>query len=440
MNFFKKIFGDQPDSLPQPDLQFGRYTDSYKSTEQYDAWDVSLEKFEEKEYLESYRQFLTYLTDPKEENVIWEEKEGTITFEIFQGSKKIYGSADNKQFQAIAKIAKTKSLHIGFMRRLVEQNFDLKYARFALTPDDEIVIMFNTPTVDNSPYKVYYALKELATQADKQDDLLLDEFENLIPLSNQHIIELPLEEKNIKLEFIRQKIEKTLDLVDNGALSPDRYPGAVAYLMLDLCYRMDFLISPEGYMTDLLERIQRKYFENNGQPTAHKNQYMYKELKKLQKRTKEDYFKEMYRVKSTFGITAPVNLDKIISFIDGEIQNMDWYIDNKHDQVALAIPGYIIGYCLFNYAIPKPILDLFKLYYQIFEPELFEKLGFKERYSNDGMIDKKKVNQAFDRIEKGNKQLYPKLEINSRKLNFSSSPRFAKSYLEMIKNLDLIRS
>ena len=438
MSFFSRLFGNGAEDQPQPDIQFGRYTDSYKTAKQYDAWDVALEKFEDEAYLESYRNFLIYLCDEKEENVTWIEKEGKIEFDFFQGSKKISGVADEKNFRAIAKIAKTKSLNIGFMRRLVEQNFDLRYTRYALDPDDEIVIIFGSPTIDSSPYKLYQALKELATKADKQDDLLLNEFEDLLPLENQHIVPLSDEEKEIKYQFICQKISSIFGIMDNGRLSPGQYTGAMAYLTLDLCYRLDYLISPEGFMTDLFERVHRKYFENDGKPTSQKNQYMRKEFQKLLDRPKEEYFKELYRVKTTFGITVPVNLDKMVSFIDGEIGNMDWYADNRHEEVAMAIPGYIIGYCLFNYATPKPIRELFELYYQITEPAFFKELGFTNSYQQaKGGLDKRAIKRAFDKIEKANKSTYPSLRIETSKIDFSSMPKFAKSFLMMIRVLDL---
>ena len=440
MNFLKSFFNNEPEE--QPDIQFGRYTDSHKSSKQYDAWDLALEKFEEEDFIDSYRNFLNYLRDEKEENVTWTEKDGRIEFEFFQGSKKITGTADKKNFKAIAKIAQTKSLNIGFMRRLIEQNFDLKYTRYALDPDNEIVIIFGSPTIDNSPYKLYQALKELATKADKQDDLLLHEFEDLQPLENQHIVPLSDEEKVVKYEFIIQKITSVFQVMDNGRLSPEQYTGAMAYLLLDLCYRLDYLISPEGFMTDLLERVNRKYFENDGKHTAEKNRQMRKEFQKLLDRPKEEYFEEMYRVKTTFGITVPVNLDKIIDFIDGEIGNMDWYADNRHREVAVAIPGYIIGYCLFNYAVPKPVHALFDLYYRVTEPMFFENLGFTTTYRlpklpPDKHIDKRAVKKAFERIEHENSKTYPNLKINAGIIDFSTGPAFSKSFLKMIRQLDL---
>ena len=440
MGLFDKIFGKNIEFEPQPNIQFGRYTDSYKSTEQYDAWDVSLLKFEEKEYLQSFERFLFYLNDKKKGNVTWSCEDDTIDFQIYQGSKRITGFANNHEFKAVAKVAKTNGLNIGFMRRLVESNFKLKYSKFALDKDNDIVIVFSSYSLDSSRYKLYFALKEVATHADKQDDLLLDEFESLKALDHQHLIDLSIEEKEIKYAFIQQKIEDTLNEIENGRLSSDKYPGAIAYLLLDLCYRLDFLISPEGYMTDLLERLHRKYFGHDGQPTAQKNLAMQKEFMNLQLRSKKDYFKEMYRVKATFGITSPVNLDKIVSFVEGELGNMDWYHENNHEKIALAIPGYIIGYCLFNYAVPKPILDLFILYFHITEPEYFEKLGFTYKYWTDNeKLDSKAIKEAFDRIEHQNKELYTEFSINSSRINFTSLPLFAKTFLNQFRFFDLTK-
>ncbi len=438
MSFFDKIFGKNIETEQQPDIQFGRYTDSYKSAEQYDAWDIALEKFEEKDYLESYSNFFNYLNDKKENNVVWSRQNGSIKFEIFQGSKIIIGEANNKEFRAIAKVVKTESLNIGFMRRLVETNFDLKYSKFALDNDNNIVIVFSTSSLDSSPYKLYFALKELATNADKQDDLLLDEFDSLKALSNTHIKEISTTEKEAKFQFIHEKITSVLEEIDSGKLSPDKYPGATAYLLLDLCFRLDFLISSEGYMTDLLERMQRKYFENDGKATAQKNLAMKKEFSKLLERPKEDYFKEMYQVKATFGITSPVNLDKIVSFINGELGNMDWYHENNHDKVALAIPGYITGYCLFNYAVPKPIRELFLLYFQISESEYFKKLGFTNSYWKDAKtLDSKAIKKALEQIQYANKEIYTKFKINESAIDFASFPVFSKTLLQQFQEFDL---
>ena len=96
-----------------------------------------------------------------------------------------------------------------------------------------------------------------------------------------------------------------------------------------------------------------------------KNANLQKEFNLLLNQPKENLLKGMYQVKASFGITKPVTHDRVVSFIDGELHQMNWYQENGHPKVAMAVPGYIVGYCLFSYAIPKPDKRLFHLYHQI---------------------------------------------------------------------------
>jgi len=442
MNFFDYFFGDNKQQDPPPSIKFGRYTDAYKLGKQYDAWDKSLEKFENDEYLPSYILFLQYLRDDRENNVRWEEINNVIHFEILQGSKIIKGTADNKKVKIFTKVAVTDALNVGFMRRLIEINFDLKYGRYALDDDDDIVMVFDTYTLDGSPYKLYYALKELAISSDKQDDLLIDEFEILHTSDTGTILSIDESEKEAKYNFITEKVTGVFEAIDKGSLNTDQYPGGIAYLLLNLSYKLDYLVKPEGYMMEALERMHRLYFAKDNKSTIEKNRVLRKELKKLIDRPKEEFFKEMYNVTSTFGITAPANHDQVIGFIDGELHNMDWYQENGHQAVALAIPGYIIGYCLFNYAVPKPDRDLFQLFYQIVENDFFMKLGFKNEFYNPETkkFDRKAIKKAIERIVENNENTYPKLNPKTNTLNYKSISHFAASFLLMVRNLDMTQA
>ena len=110
MGFFDRFFGSTIENIPQPAISFGRYSDSYKSKEQYAAWDESLDLFEKQEYLASFSAFFTYLRDVKEENVSFLEERGEIRFELIQGSKKLIGFADRKRVKVEAKITITEPL------------------------------------------------------------------------------------------------------------------------------------------------------------------------------------------------------------------------------------------------------------------------------------------------------------------------------------------
>ena len=64
------------------------------------------------------------------------------------------------------------------MRRLLEMNFTLYYSRFALD-NERLCMRFESDIETANPSKLYYGLKELATKADKQDDLLVQDFSSL---------------------------------------------------------------------------------------------------------------------------------------------------------------------------------------------------------------------------------------------------------------------
>ncbi len=442
MSLLDRLFGRKDDAAqPFPDIRFGRYSDSYKEAANQEAWTEALQAFEEGSYLDAYRHFFAYLRDEAEDNVRVAAEPGQLSFELCQGSRKITGRADRKKLKAEAKIARTQALNVGFMRRLIEKNFELKYSRFALDADKQLTIVFDTYTLDGSPYKLYHALKEVALQADKQDDLLLEEFQALQPVETAHLEDLPAQEKEVKYRFLLDRVREVLGEIEQGQLRPEQYPGGTSYLLLALIYKLDYLLKPEGHTMETLERLNRLFFGADGQTVVEKNQILVRELARLVERPKADFFREMYRVKSTFGITTPVSHDRVVGFVDGELHNMDWYQENGYEAVALAVPNYIVGYSLFNYALPRPDRDLFHLYFQVVESQYFKDLGFPVDYyePDTGKFNRKAIRKALDYIGDANEALYPRLNPRSNALVFDNLPDFARSYLLMVRNLDMTK-
>ncbi len=437
MSFFKRIFQTTPTPSAGPDIRFGRYTDSYKEPENYQAWDQAVEAFEGGQYLNSIREFIGYLRDKREDNVLCTDEGDVIRFELHQGSRIISGIANAHHVKAEAKVAKAKTLNVAFMRRLVEHNFNFNYCRYALDPENNITAVFDTFTLDGSPYKIYYALKELALHADKQDDLLLDEFDVLEPISSAPLIPIPEHEKQAKYEYITRETEKALAVMDSGRLDKDQYPGGIGYLLLHLIYKLDYLTQPQGYMMEALERMNRLYFSSDEKNAAQKNLLLAKELKQLVTRPTADFFKEMYRTTATFGITTPVNHAQIAGFIEGELPNMTWYYEQGHQEIALAVPGFIVGYCLFHYAPPKPVKELLHLYVQITEADFFNALGFP--YLAPGLPDRKFVRQAVQRIVQNNRGTYPRLAPGIHTLQYKDMPSFCRSFLEMLAAMEVVK-
>lgn len=442
MSLLDRLFGNTEEEKQQPKISFGRYTDSYKPPFRYDAWDEAQELFEQERFLESYKRFFQYLRDEEEDNVRCQEARGGLAFELYQGSKKITGTATPHKVKAEAKVVQAASFSVGVLRRLLEQNFDLKYSRFALDEEGNINIVFDTYTLDGSPYKLYYALREVAIKADKQDDLLIEEFRHLTPIETTHLEELPQEEKQAKYQYTKEQIERVLYEMEHGKLDRSQYASSYGYLLLDLIFKLDYLVKPEGFMMETLERLHRRYYENDGKSTAAKNEQLCRGLKELSKRPAEDYYREMYRGRSTFGITHTVSHDRVAAIIKGELYHIDWYLEHGYDNIALSIPSYIVGFCLFNYAAPKPDRDFFHLYYQIIEGDYFRQLGFTLQYytPNTGNFDKRAIRRAITHIVDQNKAYYPQLNFPTSSLVYDSLPAFARSYLRIIQELNLVKA
>lgn len=441
MSFFSRIFSAGEDRN-DPDVKFGRYTDSYKSDAKYDSWDESTKHFENKRFFESYLAFFEYLRDEDADNVRFEADDEEIRFKFYQGSKEISGFANAKKLKAESKIAKTTQLNIGFLRRLVESNYNLKYGRYCIDDEGDISIVFDTLSLDASPYKVYYALKEIALAADKQDDLLIEEFDVLLQVNSDHITALSEEEKEIKSNYLRASIKDTLEEVNSGKLNSTQYPGGITYLLLELVYRLDFLVRPEGNTMEAFERMHRTYFAADNLSAKEKNQKLIKELQGVLERPKEKLTQELYDTVSTFGITNPSNHARLKEFIEGEVGNMDWYQENEHYVIAEAIAGYIAGYCLFYYSLTKPDRDLLLLYFQIMHQKFFQSLGFElDLYHlEEEKLNARQITSSIQSILESHRKEYPKLQSSLKEIDFKGKARFAKSYMQMIAGLDLSKA
>ncbi len=435
MNYLKKLLGIH-DNVAIPDIELGRYSDSYKEEEKYQFWDKSLVQFEKKEYLDSFENFLKYLQNDHD-NLHMSRTGDLIEFEMFQGSKKIIGTANRQKVFASAKIAMTSDLNIGFMRKLIEQNFSLKYSKFSLDQDDCITLTFTSYMLDGSPYKLYYALKELAVNADKQDDILLEEFESLTPVNTGHIRNVSEAQKKVKYKYLQSELGTLIHNITQGKLDPLKYPGGISYLILSVIYKLDYLIHPEGATMEGFEKIHKAYFLKDGKSADRRNHDMLKKLRKLKERKEEQFNAELYGVKSTFGITAPTSHERVKELIDDELSNIDWYIQNKYTTVSEAIPSYIVGYCLFNYAVPLPVKKLFTLYYQIAENQYFKDLGYQTDFWQKTTLHRSKIKSAILSIENLVKSDFPYFKPNTKKLVFTSLSHFGKSYMLMIRELDV---
>jgi len=432
-NWTKKKEGEE---LVEPDIQFGRYSDNNKPVEKVDRWNEADTLFKEKKYYESIAAFFDYLRDEGADNVIHKQEGNKGTFYFYQGSKIIRGFYNEERLEAEVALASMPAPSVPVMRRLLEMNFTLYYTRYALN-EDRLTMMFDSDIITANPSKLYYGLKELATKADKQDDLLVQDFTSLKAVDTEHIREIPVAEKEVKYRHMQKWIKETLDLIET--VDADKYSGGIAYLLLALAYRIDFLLVPEGRLLLDLEKIVDIYFRKDDRPVSEKNAEMIDEFHKLQAKTKEEVYPHLFRSKYTFSIVTPQTHKTIADAIYNANQNIGWYKDNKHPHIAARISEYGIAYCQYSYSLPRPLTELFQLFMMVNYPDFFKELGFKTSYYNSDTkeFNKEAITQSIESIQEHWKPKYPDFKFPVDKLKFDDMVSFNQTFTSEIEFLNL---
>jgi hypothetical protein len=427
-----KLFGWAKKKETDPAIPFGRYSDNNKSVRQVEKWTEADNLFKDNKYLDSIYAFFDYLCDEEQQNV---EVEKNGEFRLYQGSKIVRGQITGDHIKAEVSLARMATSSVPVMRRLLEMNFNLYYSRYALD-GDKIMMRFDSALNSATPNKLYYGLKELATKADKQDDLLLNEFSVLEQIDTAHVLPLPEPEKEVKLRFLREWINSTLDYIDT--LDPEKYSGAISYLLLTLVFKIDYLISPEGKILSELEKIASAYYGKDDKSSSERNPSMISGFKKIVEKTDEEIAEQLFRSKYTFAIVVPHNLKLVSDALDTALQNMVWYRDHNFPDVANNVMEYGFAYSQYSYSLPKPLSDLFRLFMQINHPDYFKALGFKNNYYTEegNEFEEDDITERIEEIINNWKLKYPALNFRIKKLKFDTLVNFNQSFLEEVAALN----
>lgn len=431
---FKKPEKPAPEII-EPSLSFGHYSDNNKPVKKVDKWNEADALFKEKKYAESITLFFDYLRDEEQDNVLHKQDGQTGTFSLYQGTKVIRGTYTGKLVRAEVTLAHMPVASVPVMRRLLEMNFSLYYTHYALQ-QDKLIMIFESDIKTANPSKLYYGLKELATKADKQDDLLVQDFTTLQPVDINHIEEITEAEKEVKYTYTQRWIKETLDLINT--VDSEKFSGGIAYLLLSLACRIDFLVVPHGKLQQELEKIVSIYFRKDGRLVIEKNHEMMDCFTKFAARTKAEFYPYLFRSKYTFSINNPQSYKTIADTIYNANQNVRWYKDNKHPHIAAKISEYGFSYCQYSYSLPRPVTLWFQLFMQVNYAAFFSELGFSELYNKeDNQFNTEVITTKIKNIEKAWKGKYPDLNFKTDKLKFDNLVAFNQSFTTEIEMLSL---
>jgi hypothetical protein len=439
MGLWNRIFQRiDPADMPEAHY-FGRFSDAYKSAIRYAHWDKAMRLFDLDNYRETLLEFLYYIQNDEADNVFFDEHDRNFNFQIIQGSKKLSGEIIDGRIIVKAPLVSGVSYSTGLLRRLLEKNYNLKYCRYALDDEHQLTVIFETFMKDANPYKLYFGIKELAIHADKMDDLILSEFEQLKPYEVGHTRAVSEKIKTIKTNLFFSKLNLLKNELESGYLKKARDPNDLIYAILSTFYELDFLLAPHGKSTEIIERAHQEYFGDGTRPVELKIASLVEALNLLLYLPADDLGKEWYEVIYTFGINSPVDLYQAQSNIRTEISKIDWYVDNNQFDEAQAIIKFIIGYILFDYSVDHLLKGLLTIYFRILNESYFEQLGYESKFiDKKGYLHSKRIEAMIHQLLHRYDDQFHGINIPIEQLNYQSMYHFGQSLLHLILNSSFI--
>jgi hypothetical protein len=442
MSIFDSIFGENrknkntvaADGLLA--VQFGHYSDNNKTTEQIAAWGEAERYFHEGKYISCAECFLKYVQDERIENVTIERIGNKLNFWLIQGSKKISGTCDDNWLNAWCALAKMNQSNVAAMRKLLDLNGELNYSRFSVQ-DNVIHIVMDCTKDMMHPNKLYFGLRELALQADKQDDLLVSSFEYMEQINEEHILQNSDAHKQIKFDFLVSSIEETVALADG--LNPDTYGEPITYLYLNLLQKLDYLLVPQGQLQEAIEDISSDYWQAvSKKTTIALNHKLRNKLVQLALWPKEKVFEDLYYTKGAFCKVPPPDLTRINEVLRNCANRGFFHKEQGEMQIADAIMMYALSNAAYHNSLPAVLRSLVAIYMQVNHFEYCRALGVQTvlYQADNNSFNKQEINQRIQHAIALDKHRFPKLAIDVNKIKFTSLLEFNHSFLEALLNLD----
>jgi hypothetical protein len=429
-SFFNNIFTKKRTDFSK--IQFGKYNDNFKTYEQIEQFKLSIKEFENKNYLKSAEYFLFFVRDEEIKNLNFDVKTNKITFTFFQGSKHFDGQINENNVFITCEIIKIKKDNTKLYDFILRKNYEMKFSKFVLD-NDILSLQLNLFIKYYNPIFLYNAFREVAVVADEIDDILENDFIDIEPINVSHINELSENEFNIKLNYFKNSYSNLKsELEKNDEIN---FSGARTFLIMSFVYKIHYLLSPEGSLLKVLNKIHTE-FNKNDSNSKELNNKLLTLLFQLDNFTENDFKKSFIRIISTFPVVPPIKPLVIKDFIKSEIDKIHWYQDNQKKEIANSILEFIVGYCCYSFGFEPLVQELFEFFWQIIECKYFADLGIKTNYEDKKGLNFMTISQKINLLNSIYQKSYPKFYFNIKHLNLDSKYLFANTFLNDFINFD----
>jgi hypothetical protein len=418
--------------LNPQDFFFGQYSGLEKNKLHYDYFQKAIQNYKAQNFLDAFEYFFRYLQNTDTENLAFTRDKSKIDFSLIQGSKIIRGLINEQDIYADAEIICFEDTETELMYKLLQVNYSLKYCKFAIK-NNIYNLKFHGITTDTNPESLYSALLEMAIYADKYDDLLINEFNNLNPVNTKHIHHIAGKKVNLRLKYL-QKLCK--DIISTTGDNKNHNQATVThYKIINKLYAVNYLISPGGTIKNKIRTLIDTSLKTDESKKLELNKKIKHDIDELLKSNETELKNDLQEIIKTFPEKEISDLSEIKNYIQQNLNKTRFFSnDYLHENRNLIIKNTILS-LPYKFGLTVTHDKILLILWQYYYPDFFNETSFKNVFFTDSnQFDEKSIKNYISSVIRAGKNIGENVYFNINKLSFENEHMFLLSFLEQFTN------
>jgi len=315
-------------------------------------WDKAVDAFDEKKFKEAVLEVINYMNANVLKDV---DTTGDIEITEYQGSAQINIHIDDKKFRIKAPFLKItgQTNQVALLRKIAEINFSAMTLAQITKHDNRLCFEYEMPIELSQPNKLYDLLWEVSVNADKYDDLLINNFKadfvekpQKKDLTSEEREEVKRQMKALFTDFekiYKQFIDKRLE----------SYKWELSALSLLKLSNMPYV---HGQLrTDLIDEISHIF--NGDIPMDYRADKAFKYLKKLMQKSDDEIFENIYHARQFVSLRMRSSEDIIAERLKNYTKTVETNRQKERFMYQYYYLKIIFHKLIYDYNLEKNYLD-----------------------------------------------------------------------------------
>lgn len=299
-----------------------------------EAFDVSVEAFENQEYLKSFYALLDYI------NGDFRTKYGNVQgseFNIPHGSIVVNIKLDDEKLTITAPfVALPEKGRIPVLRQVAGLNFNAMDLAMIFLKGDQLYFEYNCPIQLINPYKIYYILEEICRTGDKYDD----EFETKFDAKRIYEPKIqPYDDATLENIYnaLQLSCKECLDAVKYFESS--RKYGFVWNIIQTTLLKFMYFANPQGQLLNDMQKAIRE-MDREDIPLPEITAKGKAVVERLQKMTKEELAEDLYYAETFIPSKRRSNLQNIQENFEDCYKKVTSYLETGDNMTVCVMVTY----------------------------------------------------------------------------------------------------